>query len=215
MTAGLVGGIIEYGYRAEWRPLPVSITLVSGLALTAASLAFRLCAIRTLGRFYTSTVRMQDGQTVVQEGPYRIVRHPSYAGVLGTAYGISLSLASPLGALINTFLAIPAICAGMLARAPRARSSQDVMRLIDKAYAGGTFALDRTSSPRSEHPGNGAPGRRRDLRHDAPRARRVRVPIGRRPGCTAALRVSAVGPATPRARPLPRSRGGRKAPYGR
>jgi len=108
MMGSMAGAVVEYGYRSEWRPAPWSATLIAGFLLTAGSLAFRLWAIRTLGRFFTSTVQVQEGQSVVQTGPYRIVRHPSYTGALGTAYGMALALASPVGAVIVTVLAIPA-----------------------------------------------------------------------------------------------------------
>jgi protein-S-isoprenylcysteine O-methyltransferase Ste14 len=36
--------------------------------------------MRTLGRFHTGTLQIQSDQAVVDRGPYRFLRHPSYLG---------------------------------------------------------------------------------------------------------------------------------------
>jgi len=53
-----------------------------GVALMAAGIALRIWANRVLGAYYTRTLRTQSGQRVVREGPYRLIRHPGYAGAL-------------------------------------------------------------------------------------------------------------------------------------
>jgi protein-S-isoprenylcysteine O-methyltransferase Ste14 len=53
-----------------------------GVALMIGGLAVRWWANVALGRFYTSTLRLAQDQRIVQEGPYRLVRHPGYGGVL-------------------------------------------------------------------------------------------------------------------------------------
>ena len=42
---------------------------------------------------------MQSGQKVVDTGPYRYIRHPSYTGALMTQVGIGLSLGNWVGML--------------------------------------------------------------------------------------------------------------------
>jgi len=54
----------------------------SGIALMLVGLGLRTWANRTLGNFYSSTLRVSDRQWVVQQGPYKILRHPGYSGVL-------------------------------------------------------------------------------------------------------------------------------------
>jgi protein-S-isoprenylcysteine O-methyltransferase Ste14 len=44
--------------------------------------------VATLGRFFTTRVMTQPGQTVVETGPYRYIRHPSYSGMLLTVLGV-------------------------------------------------------------------------------------------------------------------------------
>lgn len=65
---------------------------VAGLVLMCAGIAIRQWALATLGRFFTIDVRVQSGQTVVDDGPYRWVRHPSYAGLILTFVGLGLAL---------------------------------------------------------------------------------------------------------------------------
>ena len=52
-----------------------------------------------VNRFYSSVVRIQTGQEVVQDGPYRFVRHPGYVGGILMAISSSLIFGS-LWALI-------------------------------------------------------------------------------------------------------------------
>lgn len=55
-------------------------------------LALRWYAMLVLGRFFTFEVAVHSGQTVVDAGPYRYVRHPSYTGALLTLIGLGLAL---------------------------------------------------------------------------------------------------------------------------
>ena len=106
--ASQLAAVVQFGYRPELRPPGVSTTIAVGLAAVVGGLWLRLWAIRTLGRFFTSTVMVQTGQTVVVTGPYRVLRHPSYTGALVTAVGVTIALASPVGATLCLVLGIPA-----------------------------------------------------------------------------------------------------------
>ena len=66
-----------------------------GLILAAAGFAFALWAAAE-NRFFASMVRIQldRGHVVCDSGPYRMVRHPGYAGLLLTLPGIVLALSS-------------------------------------------------------------------------------------------------------------------------
>jgi protein-S-isoprenylcysteine O-methyltransferase Ste14 len=71
-------------------------SFVSGLgaSVALAGIAFRWWAVLTLGRFFTTRVMTRPDQTVVQAGPYRLVRHPSYTGMLITVLGMLLIAAN-------------------------------------------------------------------------------------------------------------------------
>ncbi|HTL84258.1 MAG TPA: isoprenylcysteine carboxylmethyltransferase family protein [Acidimicrobiia bacterium] len=51
-----------------------------GLAIGFVGLGIRVWSMRVLGEDYTRSLRTRDAQTVVERGPYRLVRHPGYIG---------------------------------------------------------------------------------------------------------------------------------------
>jgi protein-S-isoprenylcysteine O-methyltransferase len=63
---------------------------VLGLVLMVAGLALRWYSIRVLGISFTIDVATRPGQQVVESGPYRWIRHPSYTGALLTILGVIL-----------------------------------------------------------------------------------------------------------------------------
>jgi len=71
-----------------------------GVLLLYAGIALRLCAVVMLGAFFTTTVAVAPGQTVIDRGPYRRIRHPSYTGLLLILLGLSLGLANWLSLLV-------------------------------------------------------------------------------------------------------------------
>ena len=64
----------------------------AGVVLFVAGLLLRWWAIITLGRFFTVDVTIEKDHELVEHGPFRIVRHPSYTGVLLAFVGFGLSL---------------------------------------------------------------------------------------------------------------------------
>src|ERR1700681_3385191 len=65
---------------------------VAGVVLFAAGLILRWWAIVTLGRFFTVDVTIEKDHELVERGPFRFVRHPSYTGVLLAFVGVALTL---------------------------------------------------------------------------------------------------------------------------
>ncbi|MFL6541407.1 MAG: methyltransferase family protein [Chthoniobacterales bacterium] len=66
----------------------------------ASGLALRWWSIIVLGRFFTVDVTIEKDHEVVEAGPYRLVRHPSYTGVLLAFVGWGLSLHNWLALLV-------------------------------------------------------------------------------------------------------------------
>src|SRR5947207_3165994 len=66
--------------------------VVVAVALFAIGLVLRWWAIITLGRFFTVDVTIEQDHELVERGPFRLVRHPSYAGVLLAFVGWALTL---------------------------------------------------------------------------------------------------------------------------
>ncbi len=95
--------------RFGWSPAFASWLTVAGLLLIAVGYAFGTWAVME-NRFFSSVVRIQldRGHVVCDTGPYRIVRHPGYAGNVLALPGVALALGS-----LWTF--IPAACAVLIA----------------------------------------------------------------------------------------------------
>lgn len=81
----------------------------SGVALIAFGIALFVWARRVLGAEYSGHLSVKPDQTLVQKGPYRMIRHPAYAGYLLMALGISLGYASLLGLLATLLVFIPSL----------------------------------------------------------------------------------------------------------
>jgi protein-S-isoprenylcysteine O-methyltransferase Ste14 len=63
-----------------------------GLALLAAGLGFSVAARVSLGGNWSGTVTLKDGHELIRRGPYRIVRHPIYTGLLMGLLGTALAI---------------------------------------------------------------------------------------------------------------------------
>jgi len=106
-----VGGLIFFSslllpgldYRFGWsrtfvKPVPLWLTLLS-LALVLGGFLLVFWVLR-VNSFAARTIRVEVGQPVISNGPYRIVRHPMYSGL------VVLFLATPLA--LGSCIALPA-----------------------------------------------------------------------------------------------------------
>ena len=120
----MASGGIEYGhshlplmilFHAAWmaglwllaydRPVePVFLALFVVLQLA------RFWVLATLGRRWTIRIIVVPGEQLVAQGPYRVLRHPNYAVVIGEIAVVPLALGLPVYALVFSVLN-----AGMLA----------------------------------------------------------------------------------------------------
>ena len=76
-----------------------------GIVLAAAGFLIRVVAMRTLGEFFTRTLRIREKHRVVSEGIYRRVRHPGYLGTILFFVGSGIATAN----FITTLLILAAI----------------------------------------------------------------------------------------------------------
>jgi protein-S-isoprenylcysteine O-methyltransferase Ste14 len=71
-----------------------------GIVLIVTGILVRQWAIFILGSSFTLGVSAQKNQKVVDHGPYRYIRHPSYLGMSLTVIGIGIALRSCAGLLV-------------------------------------------------------------------------------------------------------------------
>jgi protein-S-isoprenylcysteine O-methyltransferase Ste14 len=87
---------VAYSVPQATVPIPPAIALAAGVALQWTGYALVEWTTRLLGALYRPIVAVQRDHNVIRAGPYRLVRHPMYAGGILTDLGICLALANAL-----------------------------------------------------------------------------------------------------------------------
>ena len=100
----LVLGYARIGVLPCWLFYP-------GLALFLVGAVFYLWAKSVLGRFWSIEVRVLTDHTVIEKGPFRLIRHPMYAGQVLVYIGL-LGLALQSWATILFILIMSSIYYG-------------------------------------------------------------------------------------------------------
>jgi protein-S-isoprenylcysteine O-methyltransferase Ste14 len=124
-SLGFVLQVLSMGLVFAWRrPLadpPIWPISVSAIVLAAASVVLIVAAQRALGRQFAYQARLVESHQLITSGPYGLVRHPIYTGLLG------LTLATAL--VISRWPAIPLFLAVYLAGTSiRTRSEERLLR---------------------------------------------------------------------------------------
>lgn len=70
---------------------------LTGICLMLTGVALRWYSAAILGKYFTFDVAIQSGQALIEVGPYRYVRHPSYSGALLSLLGFGLALGNWAG----------------------------------------------------------------------------------------------------------------------
>src|SRR3954471_11068665 len=71
---------------------PSSTLAWIGITVGAVGLGIRVWSMHVLGPDYTRSLRTREAQSVVDRGPYRLVRHPGYVGSILVWAGSRLAL---------------------------------------------------------------------------------------------------------------------------
>ena len=83
------------------------VALVAGTCVLAAGGAARRVCFRTLGEHFKGAVIVRPDQPIIERGPYRWVRHPSYTAAMMIFLGVAIALGSWLSVAI--LLVVPAL----------------------------------------------------------------------------------------------------------
>ena len=97
-----------------------SLTGWAGIVIMVGGIALRWWANQTLGAYYTRTLRITQGQRIVQDGPYRVIRHPGYLGIMLMWGGAAL-------ATLNWITALIVVVGGLAVFRYRIRSEEAMM----------------------------------------------------------------------------------------
>ncbi|MGC1619111.1 MAG: isoprenylcysteine carboxylmethyltransferase family protein [Candidatus Acidiferrum sp.] len=79
-----------------------------GAAVTIAGLLFAVWAREHLGRNWSRSVTIKQGHELINTGPYAVVRHPIYTGILTGFLGMAIAVSQVRGflAFVLVFLAL-------------------------------------------------------------------------------------------------------------
>src|SRR2546426_2614622 len=109
---------LQYYPPLVWLPfvlayaVPLSVELagglqVAGVVLAAGSALFAAWAMWSLGRSYGIRMDLFEGHRLVTEGPYRVVRHPMYLGILSFHIGATFAMQSLLLLAATALYVVP------------------------------------------------------------------------------------------------------------
>jgi protein-S-isoprenylcysteine O-methyltransferase Ste14 len=95
--------------RFGWSAMPMIVRAIGTAAVVAAIAVIWWCAAANHFLAASSRIQSERGQTVVQHGPYRFVRHPLYASRIVLIIGTALTLGSWIAlvpAVLNALLLV-------------------------------------------------------------------------------------------------------------
>src|ERR1700688_1692679 len=74
-----------------------TLLFIAGICLMLLGVSLRWYSVSVLGKYFTFDVAIHSGQVLVEVGPYRYIRHPSYSGALLSLLGFGLALGNWAG----------------------------------------------------------------------------------------------------------------------
>jgi protein-S-isoprenylcysteine O-methyltransferase Ste14 len=93
-------------YPLNIRVIPgVEVIAWAGVVLCIAGLAFSIWARVTLGRNWSGAVTLKEGHELIERGPYRLVRHPIYTGLI-TMFVVTVIVLGHVGGIVGALLVL-------------------------------------------------------------------------------------------------------------
>ena len=86
--------------------IPIDVT---GTVFAIIGVAFAIWSRQSLRNNWSGAVAITEGQQFIRSGPYAMVRHPIYAGMLLALLGTTL-VSSTVGSLLGFVVAILSLC---------------------------------------------------------------------------------------------------------
>ena len=90
-----------------WKLLPPGrMTFIVGAVILVAGLGFAVWARIHLGQNWSATVTLKEGHRLIRTGPYRLVRHPIYTGIITGLAGTAMALGELRGVIAVVLLTL-------------------------------------------------------------------------------------------------------------
>ena len=151
----VIGGVLLGGERLPWGPLGAALWPHSplafglGLALVLGGLGFTVWARVHLGGNWSGTVTLKEGHELIRSGPYAVVRHPIYTGLLTALLGTAIASGT-----VRAALGFAVILAALLRKLRKEEAfmreafADEYPRYRDEVPALIPFTAARRSAPR-------------------------------------------------------------------
>ena len=118
-TIGVPALDFRFGWSRAWLSVVPLWVVVVGQATVLAAMGLIIWTMK-VNSFAGRTIEVQAGQTVATTGPYAVVRHPMYAGI------VLFVLATPLA--LGSYIAVPAFVMVIPVLAFRLLDEEKVLR---------------------------------------------------------------------------------------
>lgn len=107
-SLGIITGIFAIPNLLPKLTIPGNafILFSAGIILILTGIILRWRSVRKLGRFFRSTIVIQEKHELITNGPYKYLRNPSYTAVLILFVGFGIGIGNWLSLLILLFTGI-------------------------------------------------------------------------------------------------------------
>jgi protein-S-isoprenylcysteine O-methyltransferase Ste14 len=105
VLAAILNGVQRFVFPGGKTPA----IFFAGITIMLLGMALRYWAVITLGVFFRTTIETEQDQRVINNGPYRLIRHPSYCGWLLVCFGYGIAVQNWLSLLVVVFLPLAAL----------------------------------------------------------------------------------------------------------
>lgn len=108
-TAGVVSALFAKAFHGMPVPVGYLPLQITALTMFMSGLALRYWAVACMNHFFTTHVTIQQGHELIVSGPYRVLRHPAYTGLLLALAAAGLAMGDVLSFLLTTLPAYFAV----------------------------------------------------------------------------------------------------------
>lgn len=110
LTVGITGAAILNGFSNFFFPGGrTKAIFMIGIAIMLIGMALRFWSVITLGASFRTTIETQKDQKIIRHGPYKLVRHPSYSGLILVCCGYGMALQNWLSLFMAVILPLVAL----------------------------------------------------------------------------------------------------------